>query len=81
MDPVRAVDVRVSWRSEHRRIAGRSPALVAVARGILVVVCLDLDDPAADTAEEQRHADQVGRDLMDAAREEFSADHVSAFAS
>ncbi|TMK35126.1 MAG: hypothetical protein E6G64_00410, partial [Actinobacteria bacterium] len=81
VDPVRAVDVRVSRRSEHRRIAGRSPSPETVARGILVVVCLDLDDAAADATEEQGHADQVGRDLVDAAREELSADHVCAFAS
>ena len=52
-----------------------------MARGILVVVCLDLDDAAADATEEQGHADQVGRDLVDAAREELSADHVFPFAS
>jgi hypothetical protein len=38
---------------------------------VLGVVGFDLDDPAADTVEEERDADQVGRDLVDAAREEL----------
>jgi hypothetical protein len=36
-----------------------------VARGILLVVRLDLDDPAADAVDEQRHADESRRDFMD----------------
>ena len=48
-----------------------------------VVIGLDLDDPAADAVEQQRRADQLGRDLMDAAGEELAAEllnHISMFA-
>jgi hypothetical protein len=45
-----------------------------VARRILVVVRLDLDDPPADAVDEQRHPDQLGRDLVDAAGEELTPD-------
>ena len=69
VDAVRAVDVRVARCAEHDRVPGRLPA-EAVARGILLVVGLDLDDPPADAVDEQRDADQVGRDLVDGAGEE-----------
>ena len=39
-------------------------------RRVGVVIGLDLDDPAADAVDQQRRADQFGRDLMDAAGEE-----------
>ena len=69
MDAVRAVDVRVAGRAEHRRVA-RGLSAVAVRGGILVVVGLDLDDAPADAVDEQRRADELGRDLVHAAREE-----------
>ena len=72
VDPVGAVDVRVPGRSEHRRVARRAAA-EAVRGGILGVVRLDLDDPAADAVDEERDADQLGRDLVDAAGEELDA--------
>ena len=72
VDPVRAVDVRVAGRAEHRGVP-LGTAAEAVARRVLVVVGLDLDDPPADPVDEQRHADQRGRDLVDAAGEEASA--------
>jgi hypothetical protein len=44
-------------------------------RGRVVgVVGLHFDDPAADSVDEERDADQVGRDLVDAAREEVRPD-------
>ena len=69
VDAVGAVDVRVPGRAEHRGVA-RGTAAVAVARRVLVVVGLDLDDRAADAVDEQRRADQRRRDLVDAAGEE-----------
>jgi hypothetical protein len=42
---------------------------------ILVVVRLRLDDQAADPRYEQRHADEVGRNLVHRAREELASDH------
>jgi hypothetical protein len=45
-----------------------------VARGIGRVVCLDLDDRAADAVDEQRRADQVRGDLVDAPVEEVAAE-------
>jgi hypothetical protein len=47
-----------------------------VTRGILVVVRLDLHDPAADAVDEQGDADQVGRDVVDAAREELTPERA-----
>jgi hypothetical protein len=44
---------------------------------VLGVVGLDLDDPAADAVEEQRDADQLWGDLVDAAREEVRAEAQS----
>ena len=69
MDAVRAVDVRVTGRPEHRRRPRRSPA-EAVTRGIVLVVGLDLDDRPSHAVHEQRRADQLGRDLVHRAREE-----------
>jgi hypothetical protein len=43
-----------------------------VRRRILGVVRLDLDDRAADTVDKQRGADQLRRDLVDAAGEELA---------
>src|SRR5207253_2053435 len=57
VDPVRAVHVRMPGRPEHRLVAQR-PAAIGVARRILPVVRLDLDDAAAHAVDEQRDADQ-----------------------
>ena len=71
MDAVRAVDVGVAGRPEHRGRA-RSQAAKAVARGIVLVVGFDLDDPPAHAVDEQGGADQLGRDLVHRAREELA---------
>src|SRR4029079_10214700 len=75
VDSVRAVDVRVAGRAEHRGVALR-PSLVAVAGRVLLVVRLDLDDPAAEAVHEERCANELGRDLVHAAREEIRAEHA-----
>jgi hypothetical protein len=75
VDPVGAIDVGAAGRPEHRGVARCAPA-VAVRGRILVVACLDLDDRSAGAFEEQRDADQVGRDLVDAAGEELAADRA-----
>jgi hypothetical protein len=41
-----------------------------VSRRVLVVVRLDLDDRPADAVDQQRDAEQVGRDLVNRAGEE-----------
>jgi hypothetical protein len=46
-----------------------------VSGGILVVVGLDLDDRTAHAVDEQRHADQVGRHVVNAPGEEVGRDH------
>ena len=69
MQPVGAIDVRMAGRPEHRGVA-RGAAVEAMRRRILVVVCLDLDDRAADAVDQQGRADQVRRDVVDAAIEE-----------
>ena len=76
MDPVRAVDVRVPRRAEHGGVSLRAAA-EPVARRILVMVGLDLDDRAPHSVDEERHAEQVGRDLVHRAGEEIPADHAS----
>ena len=63
------VDVGVAGCAEHHRVPRCLPT-EAVARGILLVVRLDLDDPPADAVDEERHADQVGSDLVDGASKE-----------
>jgi hypothetical protein len=68
VDPVRPVDVRVPGRTEHRGIAP-GEAAVGVARRVLAVVGLDLDDPPAHAVDQQRRADQLGRHLVHAAGE------------
>ena len=75
VDAVRAVHVRVAGRAEHGGVA-RGLAAVAVRGRILVVVRLDLDDHAADSVDEQRDADQVGRDVVDAAGEELTPERA-----
>ena len=74
MDAVRAVDVRVPGRAEHRPVAGgRAP--VAVAGRVVGVVGLHLDDAPADPVHEQRAAHQLRRDVVHAPREEVAREH------
>ena len=75
VDPVGAVDVRVPRRAEHDGVP-RCRAAEGVAGRVGRIVGLDLDDRAADPVDEQRDADQVGRDLVDAAREEVRRERV-----
>ena len=58
VDPVRAVDVDVAGRAEHRRVARGRPT-IGVARGIVRVVRLDLDDRSADAVDEEHAADEL----------------------
>jgi hypothetical protein len=46
-------------------------------RRIGVMVGLDLDDEAADPVHQERGADQVGRDLMHAAREKGTLERLA----
>ena len=57
VNAVRAVDISVPGRAEHRRIA-RPWATMAVRGGIVDVVGLGLDDAATDAVDQQQHADQ-----------------------
>jgi hypothetical protein len=58
VDPVRAVDVEPSARTEHRRVAS-CPTAVRMARRVVRRVRLRLDDDATDTVDEERPADEV----------------------
>src|SRR5215213_1972392 len=69
VDAVGAVDIGVARRPEHHGVARRLPA-IGVCRRVRVVVGLDLNDDPADPAKEERRADEVGRDRVDAAVEE-----------
>src|SRR5262249_29761545 len=66
VDTVGAVDIGVAGRPEHYRMPGGRPA-VAMRGRIGVVIGLNFDQPAADTVEQQRRSDQVGRHLVNAA--------------
>ena len=66
MDAVGAVDIGKAGRSEHHGVAWRRPA-VGMRRRLGVVIGLDFDDDAADAVDQQRRADQVGRNLEHAA--------------
>jgi hypothetical protein len=44
-----------------------------MARGVLLIVGLDLDDRTADAVHEKHAPDQVGRDLVDAPPEKLTA--------
>ena len=59
--------------AEHRRVPG-GLAAERVRGGLVRVVGLDLDDPAADAADEQGHADELGGDLEHGVREELSGE-------
>ena len=78
VDPVRAVDVGVAGRPEHRLVALR-PTAIAVRRRVFVVVGLELDDDPADAVDKQCRPDQLGGELVHAPREELSSErrHVS----
>jgi hypothetical protein len=71
VDAVRAVDVRVPGRTEHRGVPRRPPAKAVRGRVDRRLVRLRLDDRPADTVHEQRDADQLRRDLVDAPGEEL----------
>src|SRR5215218_9003022 len=64
LDPSRRLE-----RPDQHGVARRLPA-IGVCRRVRVVVGLDLDDDPADPAKEERRADEVGRDRVDAAVEE-----------
>ncbi|MGY4288952.1 hypothetical protein ACVWXO_008172 [Bradyrhizobium sp. LM2.7] len=68
MDAVGAVDIGKARRAEHHLVPQRRPA-IRVRRRVGMMIGLDLDDEAADTVDQHGRADQVGRDLVDAARE------------
>ena len=76
MDAVRAIDVSETRRTEHHPVAWCRPAK-RMRRRIGVMVGLDLDNEAADPVHQQRGADQVGRDLMHAAREKGTLEQLA----
>ena len=69
MNAVGAIDIDVAGRAEHDGVA-LGWAAKAVRRRFGMMIGLDLDQPPADTVDEERHADQIGRHLKDAAVEE-----------
>ena len=70
MDAVRAIDVRMTAREEHGRVARSATVQIPVRSGIVVVVGLDLDDHAAHATDRELDADQIGCDLVHRAAEE-----------
>src|SRR5712691_3530494 len=80
VDAVGAVDIGVTGRTEHHRVA-RGAAVEGMRRGVALVIGLDLDDDAVGTSERERRADELGRYRMNAAGEEFSAEQVCHFIS
>ena len=63
------VHVQVAGRAEHDRVARRRAA-VRVARRVVAAVGLDLDQAAADAAEQKEATDKIGCDFKHRAREE-----------
>jgi hypothetical protein len=62
VDPVRSVNVgSPRWPEQRSRSFGR--AAEPMARGFVLVVRLDLDDPAADTVDEQGCPNHLGCDV------------------
>ena len=72
MDAIGAVHIGISRWAEHHRVACRRSAK-AVRGGVGMMIGLDLDNAAADAAHEQRRANQVRCDFVDAAAEEAPA--------
>src|SRR6266568_3392318 len=70
--PIGAVDIGVAGRTEHRCVARRASA-ETVGRGVLVIISLDLDDPAADAVHEQLRPDQIRGHVVDASRKKGAA--------
>ena len=72
VDPVREVHVGDARPTEQDGVSLRAPD-VRVARWVVGVVALDLDDHASDAAEPQRTPDQIARHVVHRAREERSS--------
>ena len=68
VDAVGAIDIGKAGRAEHHLVPRRRAA-EGVRRRVGVMIGLDLDNDAADAVDQQRRADQVGRDLVHAAGE------------
>src|ERR1700730_5591936 len=69
VNAVGAVDIGKTRRPGHHPVARRRPAERMRGR-IGAMIGLDLDDDAADAVDQQRRANQIGGDFMDAAGEE-----------
>ena len=81
VDAVRAVDVRVAGRAEHRGVP-HGQAAVAVCGRVLVLVGLELDNLPADAVDEEDRADQLFCDFVHGPGEESASDHgLAALAS
>ena len=65
MDAVGAVDIGAAGGTEHHGVA-RGQTAIAVRRRIGVMIGLDLDDRPANTVDQERGANQVRRNVMDA---------------
>ena len=63
----------MAGRAEHHGVARRAPA-ETVRGGVLMVVGLDLDDPAADAVDEEFRPDQIRRNVVHASRKEGAAE-------
>jgi len=72
VDAVRAVDVGMPGRPEHRRVPCGAAA-VAVCSRVVAVVGLDLDDGPSDAVDEQRRPDELRRHVEHGPGEELGA--------
>jgi hypothetical protein len=68
MDAVGAVNVSISGRPKHHRVAF-GPSAVTVRGRIGVMVGLDFDDHAPGAVEEEARSDQFRGNIVDAASE------------
>jgi len=75
VDPVGEVDVGVAWGAEEDPGA-LGQADVGVARGVVGLIALGLDDGAAAAFVEEGAADQVAGDLVDRALEKAAVESL-----
>src|SRR5947209_2104285 len=76
MDAVGAIDIGMSGRPEHRRIALRAAA-ETVRGGLGVIIGFGLDDTPADAIGEHADADEIARHIERASPEEIGLERGS----
>src|SRR6516164_5899329 len=77
VNAIGTIDVSISRRSEHDRVARCRPAK-GMRGGVGMVIGLDLDDDPTDAIEKESCTDKVWRNDVDAAREKLAGEGSTA---